>query len=111
MAAEGLIDFEELRERLSELDEETKVAEREIELLRNKEERLDEMKRNKDTLLTNLVEMTPRLLDELCSEEKHRIYEMLGLRVTSGENGSLDVAGDLAGLSFGNREPTSPSRS
>ncbi len=36
MAAEGLIDFGELRERLSELDEKRNVAEREIEALRNK---------------------------------------------------------------------------
>jgi len=111
MAAEGLIDFGELRERLSELSEEKKLAEREIESLRNKEERLDEMRRNKDALLTNLVEMTPRLIDELSPAQKHRIYEMLGLRVTSAGDGSLEVAGDLAGLSFGNLQPTSPSRS
>ena len=111
MAAEGLIDFGELRERLSALDEEKKAAEREIKSLRNKEERLDEMRRNKDALLTNLVEMTPCLIEELSPEEKHRIYGMLGLRVTSTENGSLEVAGDLVALSFGDLEPTSPSRS
>ena len=111
MAAEGLIDFGELRERLSELNEEKKLAEREIESLYNKAERLDEMRHNKDALLTNLVEITPRLIDELCPEEKHRIYRMRGLRVTAAGNGYLEVAGDLAGLSLGNLEPTSPSRS
>jgi hypothetical protein len=111
MAAEGLIDFGELREMLSELDEEKKVAEREIESLQKKGERLDAMRCNKDALLTNMAEMTPRLIDELAPEEKHRIYGMLGLRVTSDENGSLEAAGELTGLSFGKQEPRCPSRS
>ncbi len=65
------------------------------------------MRCNKDTLLASLVEITPRLIDKLSPEEKHRIYGMLGLRVTSAENDSLEVAGDLTGLSFGNLERTS----
>jgi site-specific DNA recombinase len=111
MAAENLIDFDELREKLFELDEQKDVAEREIEALHSKERRLDEMRRDKANLLDGLVEMTPRLIDELPSDEKLRVYEMLGLRVTSGEDGTLEITGDLAGLSFGKREPTYPSRS
>jgi hypothetical protein len=108
--AEGLIDFGELREMLSELDEDKKVAEREIESLQKKEERLDAIRCNKDALLTNMVEMTPRLIDELAPEEKHRIYGMLDLRLTTAENGSLEVAGDLTDLSFGEQIPRCPSR-
>jgi hypothetical protein len=63
------------------------------------------------TAVNNLVEMTPRLIDELPSEEKLRIYEMLGLRVTSAVDGTLEITGDLAGLSFGKSEPTYPSPS
>ena len=111
MAAEGLIDFDELREKLFELDEQKKLAEREIDALQEKEQRLDQMRRDKDDLLNDLVAMTPRLIDELPSEEKLRVYEMLGLRVTSEEDGTLEITGDLAGLSFGKAEPTYPSRS
>jgi site-specific DNA recombinase len=111
MAAEGLIDFDELREKLFELDEQKQLDEREIETLQKKEQRLDEMRRDKDDLLSDLVAMTPRLIDELPSEEKLRVYEMLGLRVTAGEDGTLEITGDLAGLSFGKPEPTYPSRS
>jgi site-specific DNA recombinase len=111
MAAEGLIDFDELREKLFELDEQKELAEREIETLQEKEHRLDEMRREKDELLNNLVALTPRLIDELPSEEKLRVYEMLGLKVTSGGDGTLEITGDLAGLSFGKAGPTYPSRS
>ena len=111
MAAEGLIDFGELREKLFELDEQKEVAEREIKALQEKKQRLDEMRRDKANLLNDLVEMTPRLIDELPSEEKLRIYEMLGLKVTSEVDGTLEITGDLAGLSFGKSEPTYPSPS
>jgi hypothetical protein len=111
MAAEGLIDFGELREKLFELDEQKEVAEREIKALQEKKQRLDEMRRDKANLLNDLVEMTPRLIDELPSEEKLRIYEMLGLRVTSAVDGTLEITGDLAGLSYGKSEPTYPSPS
>jgi hypothetical protein len=69
------------------------------------------MRRDKDDLLNDLVAMSPRLIDELPSEEKLRVYEMLGLRVISEEDGTLEITGDLAGLSFGKAEPTYPSRS
>src|SRR5215218_956771 len=111
MAAEGLIDFGELREKLFELDEQKTLAEREIDVLQEKEQRLDQMRRDKEDLLNELVAMTPRLIDELPSEEKLRVYEMLGLRVTSGKDGTLEITGDLAGLSFGKAEPSYPSRS
>jgi hypothetical protein len=69
------------------------------------------MRRDKADLLNDLVEMTPHLIDALPSEEKLRVYEMLGLRVTSGEDGSLEITGDLAGLTFSKPEPSYPSRS
>jgi hypothetical protein len=111
MAAEGLIDFEELREKLFELNEQRQLAEQEIKALQEKEQRLEEMRCDKDNLLNDLVAMTPRLLDELPSEERLRVYEMLGLKVTSREDGTLEITGDLAGLSFGKAEPSHPSRS
>ncbi len=106
MAAEGLIDFEELRERLAALDEGKEVAEREVESLLRNEQRLEAMRRHKDELLKDLSEATPRLIDGLPSDKKLRIYEMLGPSITSEEDGSIEVTGDLAGLDLGNLEPT-----
>jgi hypothetical protein len=59
----------------------------------------------------NMVVMTPRMIGDLPSEGELRVYEMLGLRVTSGEDWTLEITGDLAGLSFGKSEPSYPSRS
>ncbi len=98
MAAEGLIEFEELRERLAEFDEEKKIAEREIRALREKSERIEEMRHNKDALLERLMEITPPRLDEIGSEERHRIYRTIGLRVTSTEDGNLTATGELVGV-------------
>jgi len=111
MAAEGLMGFGELKERLFELDEQKEGAEREIEALRDKEDRLEEMRRNKEDFLEGLAAMTPRLIDELPAEGRLRVYQMLGLRVTTREDGSLEMTGDLAKLDFGERGPTCPSPS
>lgn len=107
MAAEGLIQFGELRERLAELEEEQEIAEREIRALRDKSERIQEMGRNKDALLERLIEITPRQLDEIGPEERHRIYRMIGLQVTSAKDGALRATGDLAGVDFCNVDSTS----
>ena len=107
MAAEGLMQFGELRERLAELEEEQKIAEREIRALRDKSERIQEMGRDKDALLESLIEITPRRLDEIDPEERHRIYRMIGLKVTSAKDGALRATGDLAGVDFCNVDSTS----
>lgn len=107
MAAEGLIQFGELRERLAELEEEQEIAEREIRALRDKSERIQEMGRNKDALLERLIEITPRRLDEIGPEERHRIYRMIGIKVTSAKDGALTATGDLAGVDFCNVNSTS----
>jgi hypothetical protein len=59
----------------------------------------------------NMVAMTPRMIGDLPSEGELRVYEMLGLRVTSGEDWTLEITRDLAGLSFGKPVPSYPSRS
>lgn len=107
MAATGLIEFDELRERLSGLDEDKRLAEHEVESLRRHNERLEEMRRDKDTLLAKLVELTLEHMDNLLPEERRLIYRRLGLTVTTREDGTLDIHGELTGLFFGNVELTS----
>ena len=51
MAAEGLIDFEELRTWLSALEENRNTAERELHTLRHYTERLERLERDRDSLL------------------------------------------------------------
>jgi site-specific DNA recombinase len=110
MAAEGLIDFDELRERISELDEEKRLAEEEINALRRQNERLEAMRRDKDTLLARLMELTPEEMDKLSPEQRHWIYRRLGLAVTTRSDDTLDIYGQLTDLCFGNVEVASRCR-
>src|SRR5688572_14686356 len=63
MAAEGLISFHELRGKVLELDETRRTAERELEALRGRQEIVEQLKRDRDTLLEHYADMVPEALD------------------------------------------------
>ena len=109
MAAEGLIDFADLKEHLQELEDEKSTAQGEIDSLLIRGEQLEEMRRNKNALLEGLKEVTPRQIDGLPQEDRRRIYQMVGLRATTRQDGTIEVEGDLAGLRFGAVGPIRPS--
>jgi chromosome segregation ATPase len=81
MAAEELISFEELRERLSQLDETRRIAEKELDALRSHNEEIAELERDRDALLESYRWMTPQGMDMWTAEERHRVYKMLRLEV------------------------------
>ena len=91
MAAEELIDFDELRERLSQLDEIKRVAEEELDALSKQKERIAELERDRDALLESYAQMTPQGMDLWTSEERHRVYQMLRLRVYAAPHESTEV--------------------
>jgi DNA repair exonuclease SbcCD ATPase subunit len=93
MAADDLITFEELRFRLSELDSARATAERELEALRHHEERVAELEKSRDALLSSLMNMAPEALAALTPEERRQFYKMLKLRVAVYPDGSLEVSG------------------
>jgi DNA repair ATPase RecN len=93
MAADNLITFDELRARLTELDDTRKTAERELNALRNHREYLDELEQNRDALLESLVDNAPDALDELTPEERRQVYKMLRLKVRAYLDGSSEVSG------------------
>lgn len=80
MAAEDLITFEELRTRLSELDEARKMAEGELATLRGRQEHVRNLERYRDALLDSLEAEAPEALDALTPEQRHQWYRLLGLR-------------------------------
>ena len=57
MAAEGLITFDELREKLVVLEETRKSAEHELEALQGKQDRVSKLEQDRDALLDSLVEI------------------------------------------------------
>jgi len=95
MAAEGLISFDELRGKLLELDETRKTAERELEALRDRRERIEQLERDRETLLEHYADMVPEDLEELTAEERHQVYRMLRLEVYVYPNGDLDIRGAI----------------
>jgi DNA repair ATPase RecN len=84
MAAEDLITFEELRTRLSELDEARKTAEGELATLRGREEHVRNLERYRDALLDSLDALTP--------EQRHQWYRLLGLRADVRADGTVEVS-------------------
>jgi site-specific DNA recombinase len=97
MAAEGLITFDELRTKLAALEETRQTARKELIALEGRTERLRALKRDREVLLQNYAEMMPESLDALEAEERHRVYNMLRLRVLAFPDGALEVRGALRG--------------
>jgi hypothetical protein len=97
MAAEGFITLEELGEKLADLEDTRKVAERELRAVRDRAERVAQLELDKETLLASFAGELPAALDDLAPEERQRVYRMLRLRVDAAAGGSLDVSGVFGG--------------
>jgi DNA repair exonuclease SbcCD ATPase subunit len=93
MAADDLITFDELRSRLSELEETRTIAERELEALRSHKERIAELETDRDALLDSLADVAPDALAALTAEERHHVYRTLRLRVIVHQDNSLELSG------------------
>ena len=93
LAAKGHTTDEELDEALSEFDETRKTAQHELETLRRRQERMEEMERDRDLLLDEYAQMAPEALDTLTPEERRQVYEMLWLRAIVRMGGALEVSG------------------
>ena len=89
MAAKGLITFEELGDRLRELEESRKAAETELSALKNTRRRIEDLERDRDTLMESWVETVPEALEKLAAEEKNKLYRMLRLEATRAAEGWL----------------------
>ena len=103
MAASELITFDELRDRLLDLEETRQTAERELKLVGTHKERVAELEADRDALMASLMDIALIALDSLTPEERRRFYKLLDLRVLAYPDRSLEVEfGD--GLSVRERE-------
>jgi hypothetical protein len=93
MAAKGLMTFEELGERLRELEEARNTAERELEALRSYRQRVKEIERDKEALLQSYAGIASEALGSLSPEERREIYKILRLRVLVNEDGRIEATG------------------
>jgi hypothetical protein len=95
ITAKGLMNFEELGARLEELKKSRDVAVQELEALRGRRERVEQMERDRDALLDSRASMAPGVLEALTPEERHQFYKMGGLEVLADADGSIEVSGPL----------------
>jgi site-specific DNA recombinase len=103
LAAKGHMTDEELDEALAELDETRKTAERELEALHGRQERMEQMERDRDVILDEYARMAPETLEVLTPEERRQVYSMLRLRAMVRMDGALEVSG-----TFGEGGPFCP---
>jgi hypothetical protein len=92
MAAGDLISFDELRARLTELQETRETAERELAALRSRQEYLLGLERGRDAMIESLEATAPEALDSLSPEERHQFYKLLRLTVAVGADGTPEVS-------------------
>ena len=97
LAVKGLLTFEELEEKLRGLEETRKTAERELETLRSRRERIEELERDKENLLESYAGMAQEALGSPLPEERHQVYKMLRLRVVAHVDRTLEVSGVFEG--------------
>jgi chromosome segregation ATPase len=79
MAAEGLIDFDELRSKLGALEADRRTAAREIEVLSARAERLASLKLETEALIGTYADKASRGLDLYTPDDKHAAYRALGV--------------------------------
>jgi hypothetical protein len=77
--AAGLMTLEELGERLGGLEDTRKLALAGLEAITARRERIEDLERDRDTLLEEMAAAVPGALDGLLPDEKNRVYRMLRL--------------------------------
>src|SRR5215216_3363690 len=93
LAARGLLTYEELGEKLAALEETRSVARRELESLKDRSERLENLKRDRDAVLEAYANVTVEALEGLSPEERNKLYKTLKLRVVIHDDGTPEVSG------------------
>jgi hypothetical protein len=94
-----VIDFEELRTRLAALEDSRKTAERELRTLQNHTEHPTQLECDRDSLLESYADLMPEAIDALGSEERHRVYRMIGIEAHLVPDGSFVPGGDVISFS------------
>ncbi len=72
---------EDLDEALMELEGARKSAQRELDALKRHQERIEELKQDKEALLAYYEGVAPGALDALTPEERYRFYKLVRLQV------------------------------
>lgn len=63
--------------------------------IEGRRERLEQMERDRDTIMEHYAVTVPESLDDLSPEKRHKIYKMLRLEVLAYLDKSLEVSGAI----------------
>jgi hypothetical protein len=80
-------------------DDTRKTAEQELRTLEHRTEHLAQLERDRDSLLENYAGLLPEAIDALGSEERRRVYRMIGMEAHLAADGSLEISGDVMNFS------------
>lgn len=75
-----------------------KTAERELCALQSHTEHLTQLEHDRDSLLESYAGLMPEAIDASGSEERHRVYRMIGMEVHLASDGSFVLGGDVVSL-------------
>jgi tetratricopeptide (TPR) repeat protein len=91
LAVEGLLSPDELRAKLSALEEAREAAEDALEALRGRKGKVEELERDRDALSERYTGMIPEGLDALAPEERRWTYKRIRFNVFADAEGSLSA--------------------
>lgn len=77
MAIQGLLGYDELRAKLASLEGAREATARELAVLKDRQEHIAELERDKEAVLENYAAVAPERLNSLAPEERRHIYGML----------------------------------
>jgi hypothetical protein len=95
MAAEELITLDELRQKLAGLAEIRTTAERALEEVQGRADRIIELERDRDALFASYEALALEELDDLSPEEHHDFYRWLRMIVYRHPEGGVEITGEF----------------
>jgi hypothetical protein len=90
--AAGFMTLEELGSKLQEVDDARRLAQAQLEALTRRHEHIDQLEKDRESLLKSMAEIVPDALEDLIPQERNKIYRMLRLEVAPFEEG-YEVSG------------------
>jgi hypothetical protein len=93
--AEGVIEMEDLRARLSELDATYSEAQQRRDDVEARRKHLKELERDKEELLASYEILARESLEELSSEDRNGLYRRLNLAVRVPRDGEPKLSADI----------------
>jgi hypothetical protein len=91
--AEGIISMGELKAKLATLEATRKTAQRELEALSQRREKIEQLKRDAEALMERYCFEAREGLDLYTPQDKHDAYKALGINVIGHPDGTTELVG------------------